>query len=227
MTSTDPAAPSPLSRLTRLTDRGMPDRAALDAFLDSQLLGTLSTVLDGEPWVVPLLFARDGDRILLHGSSGAGALRQVAAGAPAAFCVAVMDGLVVAESTFESSANYRSAVIRGCLETTTGVDKSHVLQRISERIIPGRHAEVGPSTRREEAATLGLSLRIEDGNWLMKERRGGPGEPPEPVSVWCGVVPLRTVADAPQPASWSVGPVPPSVLDFVRARPVVTPAPQR
>lgn len=100
-----------------------------------------------------------------------------------------MDGLVVAESTFESSANYRSAVIRGCLETTTGVDKSHVLQRISERIIPGRHAEVGPSTRREEAATLGLSLRIEEGKWLMKERRGGPGEPPEPVSVWCGSCP--------------------------------------
>ena len=100
-------------RLTRKPDRGHLERDELDALLDEVLAGTLSTVVDGRPWVVPMLYARDGDRILLHGSTGAGALRHVAAGAPAALSVTVVDGLVVAHSTFDSSANYRSAVVHG------------------------------------------------------------------------------------------------------------------
>ena len=103
----------PAERLGRHAERGRSERAALDALLDEVLAGTLSTVVDGRPWVVPMLFARDGDQVLLHGSTGAGALRQVAAGAPAVLSVTVVDGLVVAHTTFESSANYRSAVIHG------------------------------------------------------------------------------------------------------------------
>lgn len=213
------AADDRLSRLTRKPDRGLGTREQLDALLDSQLVGTLSTVLDGQPWVVPMLYARDGDRILLHGSSGAGALRQVAAGAPAAFCVVVMDGLVVAESTFESSANYRSVVIRGSLQSLASDAKSTALETISEHIIPGRNAEVPPSTKKEEAATVGLALAIGDDNWIMKQRDGDPGEPPGPVDVWCGVIPLRTVAGAPVPAPWSVGPIPESVERFIATRP--------
>ena len=72
-------------RLRRLTEYAVSDRAALDALLDEQWFGVLSTVSDGEPWAVPMLYARDGDRILLHGSTGAGALRHVAGGAPAVF----------------------------------------------------------------------------------------------------------------------------------------------
>ncbi len=212
-------ASSRLAQLTRKPDRALGSRAQLDALLDSQLVATLATVLDGQPWVVPMLYGRDGDDILLHGSSGAGALRQVAAGSPAALCVVALDGLVVAESTFHSSANYRSAVIRGCLEEVGGQTKSDVLQRISDKIIPGRNAEVRPSTRKEESATMGLRLRITDENWIMKHRDGEPGEPEGAVDVWCGVVPLALAAGAPIAAPWSIGPVPPSVHAFIAARP--------
>lgn len=103
----------------RLSGRSRPARADLDAVLDAGLVGTLSTVVDGAPWVVPLLYARDGDRILLHGSTGAGALRHVADGAPAALSVVHLDGIVVAHTTFDSSANYRSAVVYGTLRPIT------------------------------------------------------------------------------------------------------------
>lgn len=219
------SADTRLARLTRKPDRGVGTREQLNALLDSQLVGVLATVLDGQPWVVPMLYGREGDQILLHGSTGAGALGQVAAGAPAAFCVTVIDGLVVAESTFDSSANYRSAVIRGTLEALTGEAKSTGLQRISERIIPGRNAEVRPSTRKEEAATLALGLTIAADNWIMKHRDGDPGEPEGDVDVWCGVVPLAITAGAPVPAPWSVGPVPPSVRAFVDAHPAPSATP--
>ena len=59
-------------RLTRKPDRGVDDRAALDAFLDEQLSGVLATVHEGRPHVIPIAYARDGDRLLFHGSTGAG-----------------------------------------------------------------------------------------------------------------------------------------------------------
>lgn len=214
-----PESTDRLAHLTRKPERQATDRAELYAFLDSQLVGTLASVVDGEPWVVPMLFGRDGDRLLLHGSTGAGLLRHVAAGAPAAFCVTAVDGLVVAESTFESSANYRSAVLRGRLEQLAGVTEAEALGTISERLLPGRPGEVGASTRKEVAATLALALEITDDNWLMKTRTGLPGEPAGEVNVWCGVVPLAVVAGQPVAAPWSVGPVPSSVARFVEARP--------
>jgi uncharacterized protein len=207
---------APPQRLGRHAERGRTDRADLEALLDEVLAGTLSTVVDGRPWVVPMLFARDGDRILLHGSTGAGALRQVAAGAPAALTVVSLDGLFVAHSTFDSSANYRSAVVHGELVTLEGTEQEHALDLLSERLLPGRTSEVRPMTRRERAATLAMALPVTDGRWLLKVRSGGPGEPAEPTTAWCGVVPLRSVADPPVPAPWAVGtPVPPSVRAFV------------
>lgn len=204
-------------RLARHAERGSTERGALDALLDEVLAGTLSTVVDGRPWVVPMLFARDGDRILLHGSTGAGALRRVASGAPAALTVVSVDGLVVAHTTFESSANYRSAVVHGELVTLTGAERAGALDRLSDRLLPGRTGEVRPTTRREEAATLAMALPITDGRWLLKARAGGPSAPEEETAgAWCGVVPLRTVAGVPEPAPWAGdAPVPASVEALV------------
>lgn len=216
--ATREAAGRPVERLTRKPDRAHTERAELDALLDDQLAGTLSTVVDGRPWVVPMLFARDGDRILLHGSTGAGALRHVAAGAPAVLSVTVVDGLVVAHTTFESSANYRSAVVHGELTPLTGTDRTTALERISERLIPGRPAEVRPMTAKEEAATLAMALPITDGRWLLKARGGGPTVPDEETDAWAGVVPFRVVAGDPEPSPWSAAagtPVPASVSALV------------
>jgi uncharacterized protein len=209
----------PAQRLGRHAERGRSERAALDALLDEVLAGTLSTVVDGRPWVVPMLFARDGDQVLLHGSTGAGALRQVAAGAPAVLSVTVVDGLVVAHTTFESSANYRSAVIHGELTPLGDAERRTALERLSERLIPGRPAEVRAMSRREEVATLAMALPITEGRWLLKERSGGPSVPDEETAAWSGVVPFRVVAGEPEPAPWSVEantPVPASVTSLVQ-----------
>jgi len=209
---------APVERLGRHAERGRGERAALDALLDEVLAGTLSTVVDGRPWVVPMLFARDTDRVLLHGSTGAGALRQVAAGAPAVLSVMALDGLVVAHTTFESSANYRSAVISGELMPLGDAERRVALEKLSERLVPGRPAEVRPMARREEVATLAMELPIVEGRWLLKERRGGPSVPEEETDAWSGVVPLRVVAGTPEPSAWSSEagtPLPASVAALV------------
>ena len=200
-----------MTELNRLAEYGVTDRAALDALLDSQWAGVLSTVADEQPLAVPMLYARDGDRVLLHGSTGAGALRAVAAGAQAVLTVFAIDALAVAPTTFESSVNYRSATIRGALSR---VDDS-ALDVFSEAIIPGRTAEVRPSSRKELAASLALALPIGTDNWLLKISAGWPATPEEADAdpeVWSGLVPVRTVLDPAVPAPWAEHlPVPPSV----------------
>lgn len=130
-----------LSRLTRYPGRGSDDRADLDTLLDSQWFGTLSTVTtDGQPWAVPMLYARDGDHIVLHGSTGAGALRAVADGAPAVLTVITVQALVVAHTTFDSSVNYRSATVRGRLRTASDDEQVQALDRLSDALLPGRPA---------------------------------------------------------------------------------------
>ena len=215
-----------MTALNRFPELGVPDRDALDALLDSQWAGVLSCVADGLPLAVPMLYARDGDRLLLHGSTGAGALRQVAAGAPAVLTVFALDALVVAPTTFESSVNYRSATIRGRLRPVD--DQDAALDRFSEAVIPGRTAEVRPSTRRELAATMALSLPIADGGWLLKVADDWPATPEEAGAepdVWSGLVPVRTVLGRPVPAPWaSELPVPDSVRRLVdRASGTATP----
>ena len=207
-----------MDKIIRYPDRARTERAQLDAVLDAAPMGTLATVVDGLPWAVPMLYARDGDRILLHGSTGAGALRQVAAGAPAALCVAMLDGIVVADTLFDSSANYRSAVVRGNLVTLDEVESADALNALSDVLIPGRSTEVRGHRRKELAATLALALPITPGQWTVKVRDAPPGEPTETSSAWAGVVPVRSVAGAPVPAPWvaSGTPVPASVSRLTR-----------
>ena len=210
----------PIDRLSRLPERGSSDRPTLDALLDSELVGTLSTVSpDGEPWVVPILFARDGDRVLVHGSTGAGALRLAASGAPVAFCVMALDALVVGHTTFASSANYRSAVLRGTMTRLPADEASEALDLLSDRLIPGRVAEVRPSNARELAATQVLALPIAPGSWIYKERRAQASEPDELTDAWGGLVPRVTSWGVPEPAPWTDADVPPSVLGLVSNRP--------
>ncbi|WKG02482.1 pyridoxamine 5'-phosphate oxidase family protein [Mycolicibacterium sp. HK-90] len=179
------------------------DRADLDSVLDAASVGTLATVVDGQPWAVPMLYARDGDRVILHGSTGAGALRHVAAGAPAAFCVTLLDGIVVADTLFDSTANYRSAVVRGHLTVIDPRDAAYALDLMSDSLIPGRSAEVRSSTKRELAATLAIALPITPEGWTVKVRDAPPATPEDSTTGgWAGVVPLRTVAGDPVPAPW-------------------------
>jgi nitroimidazol reductase NimA-like FMN-containing flavoprotein (pyridoxamine 5'-phosphate oxidase superfamily) len=184
-------------RPTRLPEHASTDRAALDQLLDSALVGHFGLVADdGTPVVVPTAVIRDGDRVLAHGSTGSRWMRTLASGVPTALAVTAYDGLVVARSAFESSILYRSAVLFGRCAAVTD-DKLRVLDLVTERLLPGRVIEVRRPTKAELAATLVLSLPIDD--WSLKVSDGWPEDETGDVAgpAWAGVVPLRQVYDAP------------------------------
>lgn len=205
-----------MRRLGRHPERGRSDRALLDDLLRVVPTGVLSSVThDGLPWAVPILHALDGDRLLFHGSTGAGLLRHLAAGAPVVYTVFVQDSWVLGPSTFSSSADYRSATISGTVDRLTGPDKEAALAAFAEVVFPGRAAEVRPSTAKELAATGICALPIRDGEWLYKTRSHGAAEPEEPTEAWCGTVPVTRTLGTPQRATWCSADQPPSVSALV------------
>ncbi|MEZ5092593.1 pyridoxamine 5'-phosphate oxidase family protein [Nocardioides sp.] len=186
-------------RVRRLPEYQSSDRADLDAILDDALVAHLGVVRDGRPVVLPFACARDGDGLLLHGSTGAGVLRR---GVDAEVCVTVthLDGLVFARSLFESSVHYRSAVVLGVAEVLEGERKERALEVLSDHLLPGRSGELRTSTRKELAATLVLRVPLE--RWSVKIGRSDAHDPEddEPRDVWAGIVPLWLAAGRPEPA---------------------------
>jgi nitroimidazol reductase NimA-like FMN-containing flavoprotein (pyridoxamine 5'-phosphate oxidase superfamily) len=104
-----------------------------------------------QPYVVPVAYARDGDRVLFHGSTGSRLFRALAGGAPTCFTVTLLDGLVLARSAFESSMNYRSVMVLGRCTALAAADKLAALETVSEHLMPGRWADVRPPTAKELA----------------------------------------------------------------------------
>lgn len=206
----DPTAPE-LRQVGRHRERASAERADLDALLDSEWTGVLSTVVDGQPWAVPMLYARVDDTIWLHGSTGAGALRQVADGAPAVLTVMAVDALVVGPTTFSSSANYRSATVRGSLTRIDQDAQNAALERFSEQLIPGRTAEVRASTAKELRQTMVVGLAIEPGQWLYKARTGDPSEPAgDERDAWAGLVAVQRRFGPATAAPWVEAGEPPA-----------------
>lgn len=167
-----------------------PDMDALAALVRDARVGHFAFVEDGRPRVLPIAIVADGAHILLHGSTGSHWLRLLATGIPVALSVTAIDGLVVARCAFESSMNYRSAVLFGTCAPV--VDQVAALDLVTEGLIPGRVAELRPHSAKELAATLVLRLTVDE--WTLKVSNGWPEDGPADVAgpAWAGILPLRT-----------------------------------
>ena len=199
------------------------DTAALEALLDAALVAHVAVVDPGaagsQPYVVPLAFARDGDRLLVHGSTASRAFRALATGTPTCATVTVVDGLVVARSQFESSMRYRSAMLLGSFATLHNGDKERGLQVLASKLLPGLDGARLPSAKELRATTV-LELMIEE--WSLKVSGGHPEDDAGDLDrpVWAGVVPLQHTWGAPEPAP-DLAPgleVPPAVASWPEGR---------
>jgi uncharacterized protein len=189
---------SPRTKLRRLPKRGAHERPTIDAILDEALISHVGFVHDGRPAVIPTLHARLGDDVLIHGSAASRMLRALAGGIDVCLTATLIDGLVLARSAFHHSVNYRSVVLYGQARLVAEPDeKEAALEAFTERLIPGRWADVRWPTRKELKATTVLTVPIEEGS--AKVRSGPPidDEPDYELDVWAGVVPLALTRGEP------------------------------
>ena len=179
------------TRVRRIPELAVTDRSALHGVLDAGLVGHLALVDEtGQPYVLPVAYAREGESVLVHGSAASRLFRLCGAGAPVCFTVTLLDGLVLARSAFESSMNYRSAMVLGHCNVLHGRAKELALRLISEHLMPERWPEVREPSAKELKATAVLELPLDECS--LKINAGGPDDPAADLElpVWAGRVPL-------------------------------------
>jgi uncharacterized protein len=196
---TPDGAPTERTRLRRKHQRGHHDRATIDSVLDAAMVCHVGYVIDGSPYVTPTLHWREGDRLYWHGSSASRMLRAVV-GSEVCVTVTHLDGLVLARSGFNHSANYRSVMAFGIAEAIEDpAVKRRALDGFVDRMFPGRSREIRPMTEQEMKATTVLSIPLDEVS--AKIRTGPPLDDALDLEleVWAGVLPMRLVTDAPEP----------------------------
>jgi uncharacterized protein len=187
--------PAKRIRIKREPQRGRYDRETIDLILDEALLCHLGFEIDGQPYVIPTLHARVGDRLYVHGSAASRMLRHLAGGVRVCVTVTLFDGLVLARSVFNHSVNYRSVVLLGTARLVEDDEKLDALHALTEQLAPGRWEEARQPTAQELKATWILTLPIEEAS--AKVRNGPPEDEPEDeqLPVWAGVVPVHLAAE--------------------------------
>jgi uncharacterized protein len=200
-TEQEPLAAEPPDdvRVRRLPKRAHYDRHTIDAILEAGLIAHVATIRDGLPVVVPMLYARDGDWLLLHGSPAGGTFRRARA-ADVSVAVTLLDGLVLARSAFHHSVQYRSVVVLGRAEIIDDEgERGRLLEILTERRVPGRGPTLRPMSREEVRKTAVMRLSLEHAS--AKVRSGPPVDEEADYDwpVWAGVLPVTTRFGEPEP----------------------------
>jgi nitroimidazol reductase NimA-like FMN-containing flavoprotein (pyridoxamine 5'-phosphate oxidase superfamily) len=196
----DDIRPSERTTVRRLAKRGVYDRAVIHAILDEGYVCHVGFVVGGQPFVIPTIHVRVGDRLYLHGSPASRMLNSLAKGIEVCVTVTLVDGLVLARSAFHHSMNYRSAMVIGTASAVDDPDeKSRILHCLTEHLIKGRWQDTRIPTQTELKGTQVVSLPIDETS--AKVRTGPPLDDEEDYSLphWAGVIPLKMTASSPIP----------------------------
>src|ERR1700761_8566553 len=186
------------TRVVREPQRGVYDREAIYKILDEAFICHVGFAVEGQPFVIPTMYARIGDAIYFHGSAASRMLRSVSAAISVCVTVTLVDGLVLARSVFNHSMNYRSVVALG-IATLVDADaeKMEALRGFTEKILPGRWEEARQPSEKELKATSILRLALNEVS--AKVRVGPPEDDAEDyaLGIWAGVLPMELKVGSP------------------------------
>jgi nitroimidazol reductase NimA-like FMN-containing flavoprotein (pyridoxamine 5'-phosphate oxidase superfamily) len=205
--------------LKRLPDRGSHELALINEILDEGFVCHVGFTTDRGPVVIPTAYGRVGDTMYLHGSPASRMVRTLKGGLPVCVTVTLIDGLVLARSTFHHSLNYRSVVVFGtAIEVTDRDEKAAALSSFVEHIVAGRSADARAANEKELRGTTVLALPVTEAS--AKVRTGGPIDDAEDLElpVWAGVLPFAKGMGepVPDPATPDHVPVPPYLVHYRR-----------
>ena len=186
------------SKLRRLPRRGSQERELIYSILDEALVAHVGFISNDRPFVIPMAYGRESDRLYLHGSPVSRLLKNLEQGVDVCFTVTLLDALVVARSLFHHSMNYRSVVLFGKAQLVENdSEKMTALQAFTDHMIPDRWQQARLPNDRELKATTVLSFPIEEGS--AKVRTGPPSDDAEDYAlpIWAGELPLKVIAGTP------------------------------
>ena len=191
--------PTDRTRLRRLPERGAYDQKTIYSILDEGLICHVGIVVDGRPVVIPMAYARVGDKLVIHGFGGSRLMKTLKNGADLCVEVTHLDALVLARSAFHHSMNYRSVIVFGQAIAIEGDDaKNAAFREFFEHLMPGRWDDVRKPDTKELAQTAVIELSLAEAS--AKIRTGPPGDDDEDygLPIWAGLLPLTLSAGPPE-----------------------------
>ncbi len=206
------------SKIKRVPKRGHYDDATIHEILDSGQICHIGFIHHGQAVVIPTIYGRSGNELLIHGASISRLIVELEKGIDISLSVAHVDGLVLARSAFHHSMNYRSVVVFGKARLVADDEKNAALKIISDHLIPGRWEEVRGPNAKELKATKVLEISIDEAS--AKVRTGSPEDDTEDykLDIWAGEIPLKKIAldPIPDPKLKSGLAISSSVADYIK-----------
>jgi len=206
------------NKVKRRPDRGHYDKETIYSIVDETMLCHIGFVQDGQPFVIPALYARKDNQILIHGASTSRLMKHIEAGNKLSINITILDGIVLAKTVFNQSVNYRSVVVFGKGRLIENEDeKLQALEHLTERIMPGVWEAARKPNATELKATSIVSIAIETAS--AKIRSGPPKDDPEDqdIPAWAGVLPMKQAIGAPINAEYTDGsiPIPDYIMNYI------------
>jgi len=185
------------NKITRGQNRSSNTEESIYAILDAGFLCHIAFQHEGQTMMIPTAYGRKDDALFIHGSKKNFMLNQIINGQTVCVGVTHLDGIVLARTLFDTSANYRSVVLFGKAEQIIDYDERiDALKIITENIIKGRWTEVPIGEENKVEATMVVKIKIDRAS--AKIRSGGPqGDENKINVVWSGEIPLMLKAGDP------------------------------
>ncbi len=186
------------SQVKRGKNRAAYDETTIHQILDDGTLCHVGISMEGQPFVIPMSYAREDNTLILHGSPKSRLMQSLGDALSVCITVTHLDGLVLARSTYSHSVNYRSVVMFGTAHAVTDTaEKRHALDLLTDHITPGRTKVARAPTEGEIKGTAVVRFVIEEAS--AKSRTGPPKDAPEDLDldIWAGVIPISMVEGVP------------------------------
>lgn len=183
--------------ISRHEERGSYDREVAYSILDEGLVAHVGLDTGDGVMVIPMTYARLGDELMLHGAVASRWLSSFEKGRPISVCVTILDGLVLAQSAFSHSMNYRSVVAFGEASVITDPQKKGAaFKALLDHLIPGRWDDSRQPDKKETEATTMLAMPLDEAS--VKIRSGPPKDAAKDLELpyWTGVIPLHLTSGA-------------------------------
>ena len=185
---------SKTNKIRQLREKASYERKTVHRVLDAGLVAQVGFVQDGAPVVVPMIYGRDGDTVLLHGARKARVIRLLEQTEQACLNVTLLDGIVFARSAFNSSLEYRSVTVFGTPRLIEGSDaKLQAMRIISEHTMPGRWDELRESLDREVKMTGVIALEIDTASAKIADSGVDDEDDDYEIPIWAGVLPITSM----------------------------------
>jgi uncharacterized protein len=194
--------PTALTTISRHTERGVYDKNLIYPIMDEVMDITISYIENGIPRAIPTGFVRIHDVIYIHGSVKSHFIMQVANCDKVCMTISILDGLVLANTAFHHSFNYRGVIAYGQPVTIEDEElKMEVFRAFTEKILPGRwNDDIKKPSLEELKATAVIGLKITEASAKIREgqAKNSSTDADKGYQAWTGIIPIKRVYQQPE-----------------------------